>query len=203
MVSPAAPPHLRVRVQPPNEDWAEWIRASSKGDQAALARLYDSTNGILYGLILRVLRDRAAAEDALLEVYVQVWRKGETYTASKGTPLGWLLTIARSRAIDALRSRGFRECERQDPLETAGTIADSAPGPEENSAISQRRVCVQQCLSELPKDQREAIELAFFSGLSHTEVAETLGQPLGTVKSRVRLGMSRLRESLRCYEREL
>ena len=203
MVSPAAPPHLRVRVQPQSEDWSEWIRASAIGDQDALARLYDSTNRILYGLTLRILRDKVAAEDVLLEVYVQVWRRGEIYKPSKGTPLGWLLTIARSRAIDALRSRAFRECGQQDPLETVGAVADPAPSPEENTSISQRRACVQRCLAELPKDQREAIELAFFSGLSHTEVAETLGQPLGTVKTRVRLGMFHLRESLRRYEREL
>lgn len=178
------------------EHWGGWILAAASGDQEALGRLYDSTNRILFGLILRILRDRASAEEVLVDVYLQVWRRGETYSATKGSPLAWLLTIARSRAIDACRSRAVREFEQHVPLETAGSVADAAPDPEENSAISQRRSLVQRALATLSKDQREAIELAFFRGLSHTEVAEALGQPLGTIKTRVRLGMARLRESL-------
>jgi len=189
--------------QLPNEDWGEWIFAAGIGDQEALRQLYDSTNHILFGLILRILPDRAFAEEVLVDVYLQVWRKGETYSRAKGSPLAWLVTIARSRAIDALRSRAVREFEQQVPLETASGVADAAPDPEENSAISQRRFLVQRALEALPKDQREAIDLAFFRGLSHIEVAETLGQPLGTIKTRVRLGMARLRESLLRYEEGL
>jgi RNA polymerase sigma-70 factor (ECF subfamily) len=136
-------------------------------------------------------------------VYLQVWKKGETYSGTKGSPLAWLVTIARSRAIDALRSRAVREFEQQVPLETAGGVADAAPDPEEHSSLAQRGLLVQRALAALPKDQREAIELAFFRGLSHVEVAEALGQPLGTIKTRVRLGMTRLRESLLCYEEGL
>ena len=203
MVYPVTAPHLQVPIRPPNEDWGEWIRAAANGDQAALAKLYDSTNRLLYGLVLRIVSNPDTAEEVLLDVYLQVWRKGETYTASKGTALGWLFTIARSRAIDALRSRAVRECRQQDPLETGSTVTDLAPNPEENSAVSERRRFVQQCLAELPKDQREAIELAFFSGLSHSEIAEALRQPLGTIKTRVRLGMVSLRESLCRYEDQL
>lgn len=198
-----AAPHLRFRLQPPNEDWAEWVREAANGDQAALTRLYDSTNRMVYGLILRIVSNTHTAEEVLLDVYLQIWRKAETYTVSKGTVLAWLFTIARSRAIDALRSRASRESGQQDPLETAGAAVDRSPSPEENSAIAQRRQFVQQCLAELPVDQREAIELAFFRGLSHSEIAETLKQPLGTIKTRVRLGMARLRESLRRYEEQV
>ena len=200
---PVAAPNVRVRFQPPEEDWGEWILAAANGDQAALARLYDSTNRLVYGLVLRIVSDPGTAEDVLLDVYVHVWRMGETYKASKGTALGWLFMIARSRAIDVLRSRAVRECRRQDSLETANTIADLAPTPEENSGIAQRRRFIQQCLADLPTDQREAIELAFFSGLSHSEIAANLRQPLGTIKTRVRLGMARLRESWCRYEEQL
>jgi RNA polymerase sigma-70 factor (ECF subfamily) len=203
MVYPVAAPNLRLRVQPPNEDWAEWVREAASGDQAALAKLYDSTNRMVYGLILRIVSNTHTAEEVLLDVYLQIWRKAESYSESKGTVLAWLFTIARSRAIDALRSRASRESGQQDPLDTAAAAVDRAPSPEENSAISQRRQFVQQCLTELSPDQRQAIELAYFRGLSHSEIAETLKQPLGTVKTRVRLGMARLRESLRRYEEQL
>ena len=203
MVCPVAAPNFRVRIQPPNSEWGEWIHAAAKGDQTALARLYDGTNRLVFGLILRILQDRAVAEDVLLDVYLHIWRKGTSYSANKGTPLGWLLTIARSRAIDALRSRTARANAQQDPLENADVIADPSPDPERNSAISQRRVFVQRCLQDLPPEQREVIELAFFSGLSQQEMANSLGQPLGTIKTRVRLGMARLRESLLRYQEEL
>jgi len=198
-----AAPNFRLPVHPPNADWGEWIHLAANGDQTALARLYDSTSRVVFGLILRILQDRAIAEDVLLDVYLHVWRKGATYSMNKGTPLGWLLTIARSRAIDALRSRTTRASLQQDPLETTDVIADPSPDPERNSAISQRRVFVQRCLQDLPPDQREVIELAFFSGLSQQEIANSLGQPLGTIKTRVRLGMIRLRKSLLRYQEEL
>jgi RNA polymerase sigma-70 factor (ECF subfamily) len=203
MVYPVAAPNLRLRVQPPNEDWAEWVREAANGDQAALARLYDSTNRMVYGLILRIVSNTHTAEEVLLDVYLQIWRKAEAYDAGKGTVLAWLFTIARSRAIDALRSRASRESGQQDPLDTAAAAVDRSPSPEENSSISQRRQFVQECLAELSPDQRQAIELAYFRGLSHSEIAETLKQPLGTVKTRVRLGMARLRESLGRYKEQL
>lgn len=198
-----AAPNLGFRLQPPNEDWAGWVRDAATGDQSALAKLYDSTSRMVYGLILRIVSNTHTAEEVLLDVYLQIWRKAETYSPSKGTVLAWLFTIARSRAIDALRSRASRESGRQDPLDTVAAAVDRAPSPEENSAIAQRRHYIQKCLAEIPVDQREAIELAFFRGLSHSEIAETLKQPLGTIKTRVRLGMARLRESLRRYEEQL
>jgi RNA polymerase sigma-70 factor, ECF subfamily len=191
------------RLQPPNEDWARWVRDAANGDHSALAKLYDSTNRMVYGLILRIVSNNHTAEEVLLDVYLQIWRNAETYAPSKGTVLAWLFTIARSRAIDALRSRASRESGQRDPLDAAAAAVDPAPSPEENSAISQRRQYVQQCLAELPVDQREAIELAFFRGLSHSEIAESLKQPLGTIKTRLRLGMARLRESLRRYKERL
>jgi RNA polymerase sigma-70 factor, ECF subfamily len=202
MVYLVAAPNPGLRLQPPNEDWAEWVREAANGDQAALARLYDSTNRMVYGLILRIVSNTHTAEEVLLDVYLQIWRKAETYNAGKGTVLAWLFTIARSRAIDALRSRASRESGQQDPLDNAAAAVDKSPSPEENSAISQRRKYVQRCLAELPTEQREAIELAYFRGLSHSEIAETLKQPLGTIKTRVRLGMARLRESLRRYQEQ-
>jgi RNA polymerase sigma-70 factor, ECF subfamily len=202
MVYPVAAPDLRLRIQPPNENWAEWVHEAANGDQAALTRLYDSTNRMVYGLILRIVSNTHTAEEVLLDVYLQIWRKAETYDAGKGTVLAWLFTIARSRAIDALRSRASKESGQQDPLDTAVSAIDKSPTPEENSAIAQRRQYVQECLAELPGEQREAIELAYFRGLSHSEIAQALKQPLGTVKTRVRLGMARLRESLGRYREQ-
>ena len=124
-----AAPNFRLPVHPPNADWGEWIHLAANGDQTALARLYDGTSRVVFGLILRILQDRAIAEDVLLDVYLHVWRKGATYSMNKGTPLGWLLTIARSRAIDALRSRTTRASLQQDPLETTDVIADPSPDP--------------------------------------------------------------------------
>ena len=193
----------KTAFQLPNEDWGEWILAAARGDQEALGRLYDRSSRIVFGLISRIVSDQARAEEVLVDVYLHVWRKGETFSPAKGSALAWLVTIARSRAIDALRSRAVRECEQRVPLETVSCVRGKDPDPEEHSAISQRRSRVQWALSTLPKDQREAIELAFFSGLSHIDVANTLGQPLGTVKTRIRLGMARLRESLVCYEEGL
>jgi len=175
-----------------------WIAAAARGDQMALAHLYDGTSRIVYGLILRIVTDPAAAEDVLLEVYLQVWRQAQTFDL-RGKPLSWLLMIARSRALDALRSRAAKEASQQQPLEQASTISDPAPSPEECSALAQRRILVQSALSALPPEQREVIELAFFSGLSHAEIADRLGCPLGTVKTRIRLAMARLRSALGPY----
>ena len=180
-----------------------WIAAAAGGDQRALAQLYDHTSRIVYGLILRVVSDPATAEEVLLEVYLQVWRQANTFDAARGKALGWLMMIARSRALDALRSRVVREASRQQPLEQVSAITDSAPTPEESRWLTERRILVQSALSVLPPEQREVIELAYFSGLSHGEIADRLGAPLGTIKTRARLAMARLRNALLPYAEEV
>jgi len=178
-----------------DQDLISLVEQVATGDQAALATLYDTTNRLVYGLILRVLGDTSSSEEVLLDVYTQVWRQAASYDASRGTPLAWLTTIARSRAIDRLRS-GWQDQQRKEPLETLGDAVADAANPEETTAAAERQRLVRAALAELSPEQREVIELAYYSGLSHSEIAEKLNQPLGTVKTRTRLGMMKLREAL-------
>jgi RNA polymerase sigma-70 factor (ECF subfamily) len=175
-------------------DWAVLLRRIVNGDQSAVAELYDGTNTLVFGLAFRILGERAAAEDVVVEVYTQVWKQAQTYDAQRGTPLTWLLTVTRSRAIDALRAR--QRLRNTEPLETATNARADAPDPEEVSSLVERRRVVCHALDSLSAEQRQVIELAYFSDLSHTEIAEKLGQPLGTIKTRIRTGLLRLREVL-------
>jgi len=178
-----------------DQEWVALIQKIADGDQTALATFYDSTNRLVYGLIMRVLGDASAAEEVLLDVYTQVWRQATSYDAQRGTPLAWLTTIARSRAIDRLRA-GWQDQQRKEPLETLGEAPTSAANPEEMTVASERQRLIRAALETLSPEQREVIELAYYSGLSHSEIASKLNQPLGTVKTRTRLGMMKLREAL-------
>jgi RNA polymerase sigma-70 factor (ECF subfamily) len=175
-------------------DWTVLLQRIAAGDQLAMAELYDATSPLVFGLALRILSEKAAAEDAVVEVYSQVWAQANTYDPQRGTPLSWLLTLTRSRAIDLLRARN--RTQAVEPLETAGEVQSATPNPEESSVAAERHRFIRSALESLSEDQRQAIELAYFSDLSHTEIATRLGQPLGTVKTRIRAGMMRLRELL-------
>ncbi len=192
----AAVPEPQAHLASPTGevDWRDLLQRIAQGDQTALADLYDATNALAFGLALRILGDRAIAEDVLVEVYSQVWGQAQTYDAQRGTPLSWLLTVTRSRAIDALRSR--QRVQRIEPLETAVDAPDGTPGPEDILGTAERRRVVSQALANLSPDQRQVIEMAYYSDLSHSEIALRLGQPLGTVKTRIRTGLLRLRELL-------
>src|SRR5262245_49909696 len=183
---------LRIR----EEAWAALVTRAAEGDQTALAALYDETSALVYGLALRILQDPYAAEDVTIDVYAQVYRQGSSYDVNRGTPSAWLLTLTRSRAIDRLRQEAQRR-EREEPLEATTRMPSLTAGPEECSATTELRRLVQRALSLLTPEQRQVIELAYFSGLSHNEIAAKLGQPLGTVKTRIRTGMMLLREDLR------
>jgi RNA polymerase sigma-70 factor (ECF subfamily) len=172
-----------------------FVQRVAKGDQAALASLYDSTNRLVYGLILRVLGDSSTAEEVLLDVYTQVWRQAVSYDVGRGSPLAWLTTIARSRAIDRLRS-GWQDQQRKEPLDLLTDRETGAASPEEMTVASERQRFVRSALALLSPEQREVIELAYYGGLSHSEIAAKLNQPLGTVKTRTRLGMIKLRDAL-------
>ena len=192
MESPRDSRELNTRDQ----DWAALIRRVADGDQSALTTLYDATSRFVFGLILRVVGDRATAEEVLLDVYTQAWRQAASYDEQRGAPLAWLMTIARTRGIDRLRS-GRYERHNKEPLESMGDVTATTSSPEEDSVIAERRGLVHSALDALSTEQREVIELAYYSGLSHSEIALRLGQPLGTVKTRTRLGMMKLREMLR------
>jgi RNA polymerase sigma-70 factor (ECF subfamily) len=178
-----------------DQDLVSLVELVATGDQSALATLYDATNRLIYSLILRVLSDVSSAEEVLVDVYTQVWRQAASYDANRGAPLAWMATIARSRAIDRLRS-GWQDQRRKEPLEVLGDAPANAASPEETTAAAERQRFVREALNLLTPEQREVIELAYYSGLSHSEIAEKLKQPLGTVKTRTRLGMMKLREAL-------
>ena len=192
---PAGSAPAALVTDTPDPEPADLIARCARGDQVALARLYDATAAQVNGLAQRILADRELAEEITGDVYLQVWRSAASYDPQRGNPLAWLLTIARSRAIDRLRAiAGDRK--QTAPFELGLKTASAEPNPEETSNLAQRGRFVRAALERLSHEQREAIELAFFGGLSHLEIASTLGAPLGTVKTRIRLGMGRLRETL-------
>jgi RNA polymerase sigma-70 factor, ECF subfamily len=178
-----------------DQDLVSLVERVAAGDQSALATLYDATNRFIYSLILRVLGDMSTAEEVLIDVYTQLWRQAASYDANRGAPLAWMATIARSRAIDRLRSN-WQEQHRKESLDVLGDAPANAASPEESAAASERQRFVREALNLLTPEQRRVIELAYYSGLSHSEIAEKLNQPLGTVKTRTRLGMMKLREAL-------
>lgn len=173
-----------------------------KGEHQAFSQLYDQSSTLLYSMALRILGNREEAAELLQEVYLEVWRKVARYDVGRGTPIAWLITLTRSRAIDRLRARNSRAHHQVSELlngAAASQVADRNPGPFEAHADQELRSLVGGALANLPQAQQQAIELAYYEGLSHMEIAARLNQPLGTVKTRIKLGMSKLRESLRQY----
>ncbi|HEX8068708.1 MAG TPA: sigma-70 family RNA polymerase sigma factor [Pyrinomonadaceae bacterium] len=191
---PAAPAPPAGEFEQRNRELAALIARVSEQDQDALSALYDLTSRQLYGLLLRIIGNAATAEEVLFDVYTQVWRQAARYDRGRGTPLAWLITIARSRALDRLRAGGADET-RAEPLEHAYGHACAADA-EEDAIASELRRTVRAALDTLPPEQRAVIELAYYGGLSHSEIAGRLGQPLGTVKTRARRAMIKLRHVL-------
>ena len=149
----------------------------------------------MFGLAQRILGDRNAAEEATLDVYLQIWRQAGDYDSTRGNPLSWLCTLARSRAIDQLRASTRRK--RLDSVAPGDLGAHSnSHDPEQLLLSSERGLRVRKAIDQLNPEQSEVIQIAYFSGLTHSEIADRLGQPLGTVKTRIRHGMMRLRELL-------
>ena len=183
--------------------WSVLVSQIAEGDQDALAELYDSTSRIVYGLAFRILGDSSSAEEILFEVYLQVWRTAKSFDPGRGKVTSWLVSMARTRAIDALRSRQARGANLAQSLEDIADLQDVRGGPEGQSVQTSRAQFIQKFLAQLPDDQRNAIELAYFSGLTHGEIAARTGLPLGTVKTRIRSGMGRLRELLAPYQERL
>ena len=196
-------------AEPP--DWSERSRELAQllartgaGDRAAFERLYERSSGHLFAVVLRIQRDRAAAEDLLQEVYVAVWKAAGSFDAARSQPLTWLTSIARNRAIDSLRrahaqpqlestTRADDDDERPDLVDT---MADGGPGPLELLDRASDARALGRCMERLSPSQRQSLALAFFDGLSHAEVAERLREPLGTVKSWVRRALATLKGCL-------
>lgn len=171
-------------------------RMASKESQA-LATFYDRYHRVAFALVLRIVKAREDAEDVLTEVFWQVWQQAARYDTSRGKPLTWLLTIARTRAIDHVRSNARRAGDTA--LETEHEAPPAAP-TQDPFVLAGIRRAVSKCLEALPEAQKVALELAYFEGMSHSEIAQSLNQPLGTMKDRIRSGMMHLRKCLKPYE---
>lgn len=162
----------------------------------AFEQLYDRHSRIVYGLVLRILQQGSTAEEVVQDVFLQLWRNASRYQASRGPFVPWLLTLARNRALDTLRLKSERQRRREDQTEELPQIAQV---PQYEQALDEKRRAevVRSLMSSLSAPQKKAIELAYFEGLSHSEIAEALHEPLGTVKSWIRNGLIRLKEGLR------
>jgi RNA polymerase sigma factor (sigma-70 family) len=189
-------PHDRVAMRKQHAHLSDeaLVALVARGDEDALAELYDRVSRIAYGLALRVLRDERHAEDAVQEAFLQVWRSAATFRAERAKASTWILTLVHRRAVDLVR----REERRQaDPLtDDAAAVAQAPEQTEEAAWLRFERERVQSALKQLPDMQREALELAYYGGFSQSELADRLGVPLGTIKSRMFAGLSRLRELL-------
>jgi RNA polymerase sigma-70 factor (ECF subfamily) len=181
----------------------ELVARMARGDERAIASLYDRYGTVLYAVAYRVVGQRADAEEVVLETFAQAWREAPRFEARRGSVGGWLTMIARSRALDVVRARVRRE---RITASAATERANGVPGmgdwradPSASFDYAERRQRVLAALQGLSPPQRQAIELAFFEGLSQSEIAERLREPLGTIKTRVRLGMQKLREFLRPF----
>ncbi len=184
---------LRLQPEPAQESDVLLLKAIAARDEAALAQLYDHYGRILFGLLMRILNNREEAEDVLQEVFLQVWRKAADFDESRGRPFTWLVTLARSRGIDRLRALASRErVAEAGAREVSEEISDAAT----DALKSEQRGLVSDALAKLPDEQKRPIMLAYFDGLTQSEIATRLGAPLGTVKTRMRTGMIRLRELL-------
>ncbi|MBK6405699.1 MAG: sigma-70 family RNA polymerase sigma factor [Holophagales bacterium] len=193
--SPPVVPEQSQAATPADLELIERIR---QGEQPALDLLYKRYSSPVYSLVWKILQNSEEAEDVALDVFWQVWRQADRYDPARGAPPAWIFTLARSRAIDRLRSRNRREDRTisiDDPNVHFDPLDETA-FPDQVVSFRQNRDAVRAAMDKLSNVQREAVELAFLKGMTHVEIAEKLGQPLGTVKTRIRQGLIRLRKHL-------
>lgn len=184
---------------PPTSDGSELLAAVRLGDRVAFRALYDRFGSELLALCERILHHRADAEDAVADVFWEVWKRRDRYDVARGPARPYLMTLARSRAIDRLRSQAARPESRADAgrrLTDQEELAAGAPAPDESAAHGETRIRIIAALAQLDARQREAMELSYYEGLSHQQIADRLGAPLGTVKTHIRKGLMKLRYAL-------
>jgi RNA polymerase sigma-70 factor, ECF subfamily len=177
------------------QQWRIYLEQIADGNAEALTQLYRETVTVLYSIALRMLGNQADAEEVVLEVYEQVWRTAHRYDSDRSRILGWLSMQTRSRVLDRLRSSKRRH-EMEAPIPEAFDAAGAEPLADDTIVFGEQRQRVRQALAGLPPEQRQALELAYFSDLSHSEIAAKLGTPLGTIKSRIRAALHCLRVTL-------
>ncbi len=186
---------------------ADLIGRAAAGDARALEVLYDRYSRVVFSFALRMVGDRQLAEELLQEVFFRAWQQGGAFNSSRGTFVTWLLSITHNMAIDEVRKRQRRpqKADSEDPETVLAGVADTGAGAdvEDEVWLGALRETIVGALNQLPAPQREAIELAYYQGLTQREIAELLGEPLGTIKTRMRLGIQKLREALAGSEVEL
>lgn len=185
-----------ARAVPGEAAWAGYIRRCAARDESALAALYDESSPFAFAVALRILQDEADAAEVVVDVYRQIWEGAARFDEQRGSAAAWIIILARSRAMDRRRFRTVRT-RTTVKVEEIRELRSTSPSPESLAIDGQRSTLVSRALSSVPAEQREALTLAFFGGLSHPEVAERLGEPLGTVKTRIRLAIAKLREQLK------
>jgi RNA polymerase sigma-70 factor, ECF subfamily len=184
----------RSKTLVPEAEWVALVQSVAAGDQGALYALYERAHRVVFTLSMRITANRETAEEVTLDVFHDVWRRASGYREAHGTVLGWIMNQARSRAIDRLR---FEQRKKRVPPEPGNQVPPTASAhPEDLIAIQQQSQAVRRALDVLTADERHAIEAAFFSELTYATVAEQSNQPLGTIKTRIRSGLHKLREAL-------
>ena len=193
---------LRIQNEASNSEDLTLLAQISQKDQKALEALYAKYQRIVYSLVLRIVRDEDEASELLQDVFVQVWQKADLFDQDRGNFNTWLLTLAHNKAINTLRSKAFKKRslenrgDADDIMQWAGAAATNASTPLTEQLANDARTQVLGALQQIPEAQREALRLAYYEGLSQSEIAEKLGVPLGTVKTRMRQGMLKLKEFL-------
>jgi RNA polymerase sigma-70 factor, ECF subfamily len=175
-------------------EWVQLVRAIASEDQAALATLYERTHRLVFTLILRIVANRASAEELTLDVFHDIWQRAAGYDEQGGTVVGWIMNQARSRALDRIRFDGRKK--RVNPHPAFSSVSEAPAGGEELIWQKQRGRHLRQAMTRLTHDERAAIELAFFADCTYVEVASRLDEPPGTIKTRIRSGMAKLRLAL-------
>ena len=172
------------------------LRRIAGGDRSAFASFYDQYSGLLFTIAMKILNDTREAEDVLQEVFIQIWEKAGVYDPLLGKPVSWAVTLTRNKAIDRIRASQRRSKLIEQAAVEANVSPQAAPSANEKLHGRENAQIIRSVVAELPVDQRRAIELAFFSGLTQDEISKTLQEPLGTIKARIRRGMLKLREKL-------
>ena len=185
--------------QTSEESQAELLRRIAAQDREALAQFYDETVGVLFSTAIRILGDALEAEEAVQDAFVQIWTKATSFDLALGAPLHWALGITRNRCIDRLRARKRRSNLLSELVEEGTSSPGLAPPGPGNFLSADESAAVRSAVEVLPREQQQVIQMAFFGGMTHQEIAEALGEPLGTIKARIRRGMLKLRESLQAY----
>jgi RNA polymerase sigma-70 factor (ECF subfamily) len=189
------PPRVSEAAAPQTgSDLAELLKRSGRGDEAAFAQLYDATSSRAYGLAVRVVRDPSQAEEVIQEAFLEIWRTASRYDAARGSAVSWVLTLVHRKAVDRVRSA--EASTRRDTTYHQGSQAVEHDSTAEAAHASMEARRVRQAMESLTEVQREALELAYFKGYTHTEVATMLDLPVGTAKTRIRDGLIRLRDTM-------